>query len=53
MVTWETGDGLEVRASGDEFLAKNQPNRLGNTEMGNTALEPQLTTLVGDLWRVK
>ena len=28
---WESGDGLEVRASGAIFLAKNQPNRLRNT----------------------
>ena len=53
LVTWETGDGLEVRTSSDEFLAKNQPNRLRNTEMGNPAPEAQLTTLAGDLWRVK
>ena len=49
MVTWETGDGLEVRASGDEFLAKNQPNRLRNNEMGNLAPESQLTALICQL----
>ena len=44
---------MEVMASGYKFLAKNQPNRLRNTEMDNQAPEAQLTNLGGDLWRFK
>ena len=50
---WESGDGLEVRASGAIFLAKNQPNPLRNKQMATSAREPSLTALAGDLGPVK
>ena len=53
LVAWETGDGLEVRAWGDDFLAKNYPNPLRNREMGNRSPEAQLTALASDLKPVK
>ena len=37
MPPWESGDGLEIWGSGDVILAKNQPNRLRNKQMGITA----------------
>ena len=46
LVTWETGDGLDVRA-------KNVPNLLRNTEMSNPSPEAQLTPMAGDLRPVK
>ena len=53
LVAWETGYGLELRASAAIVLAKNKPNPLRNMEMGNPAPEAQLTALAGDLGQVK
>ena len=43
---WESGDGLEILGSGDVILAKNQPNRLRNKQMGTSAWEPASQHLV-------
>ena len=46
---WENGDGLEIWGSGYVILAKNQPNRLGNKQMGTSAWKASLTAFAGDL----
>ena len=46
---WESGDGLEIWGSGDVILAKNQPNRLRNKQMGTSAWEASLTAFAADI----
>ena len=44
---------LEIWGSGDVILAKNQPNRLRNTQMATSAREASLTAFACDLGAIQ